>query len=313
MKLAPGRLVILLPMVLTLVTFILSMLALYAGHEKSFMEDYAIIRIDTSRIGHDILGASSDKNTKGGQKKNARGLLGDFKNWVSEKTDDAKGKINETTGKIADKVVKGLGIKEWYSLHVMNSCEGYWSPNSTVPDAGLNITNCSSFNPDDRFNLSKILDKEIDVGPIDFNLAEMRLDRGVRTVQEKLDKLSRAILSLFVIYTIGAGLSSLAFLCSIGAFWKPDLGRIVLVNFVVAAPGFLALFIASMIVTVAANTAVTAVNKLGGIIGLSAAKGTKFYTLTWVSTGFMGFVALFWLVQLCAVRRSTKRRGYSEK
>ncbi|KAG5921129.1 hypothetical protein E4U42_005964 [Claviceps africana] len=309
MKLAPRQLVILLPIVLTLVTFILSMLALYAGHEKGFMEDYAIVRLDTSKIGHNILGASSEKNKKDGEKKNARDLLGDFKNWVGDKKDDAKDKINEVTGKIADKVVKGLGIKDWYSLHVMNSCEGYWSPNSTVPDAGLNITNCSSSSPDDRFNLSKILDKEIKAGPIDLNLARMRLD----TVQEKLDKLSRAILSLFVIYAIGAGLSGLAFLCSIVAFWKPDLGRIVLVNFVVSAPGFLTLFIASMIVTVAANTGVTAINKVGGIIGLSAAKGTKFYTLTWVSTGFMGFIALFWLVQFCAVRKSTKRRGFSEK
>ncbi|KAG5972217.1 hypothetical protein E4U55_000877 [Claviceps digitariae] len=306
----PGRLVILLPMVLTLVAFILSMLALYAGHDKGFMEEYAIIRLDTSKIGHNILGKTSDKNKTGGEKKNTRRIVGEIKNWFGETADDVKGKINDATGHIADKVVKGLGIKEWYSLHVMNSCEGYWLPNSTVPDPGLNITNCSSSNPDDRFNLSKILDKEIKAGPVDFNLASIRLPDAI---QEKLDNLAHAILSLLIFYAMSAGLSGLAFLCSIVAFWKPDLRRVVLINFVVSAPGFLTLFIASLIVTVATNMCVTAINKLGGIIGLSAIKGTKFYTLTWVSTVFMGIVALFWLGQFCAVRRSTKRRGLNEK
>ncbi|KAG6007547.1 hypothetical protein E4U21_005848 [Claviceps maximensis] len=306
---APGRPVILLPMVLTLVAFIFCMLVLYAGHEKGFMEEYAIVRLDTSQIGHNILGKSSGKKKKGDQEINTRRSIGDLWNKFSDKKDDIKDKVNEVTGQIADKVIKGLGIKEWYSLHVMNSCEGYWSPNATVMDPGLNVTNCSSSSPNDRFNLTKILDKETKVGPIDFNPARMLPD----SIQTKLDRLAGAILSLFIFYAIGAGLSGLAFLCSIVAFWKPDLGRVVLMNLVFSLPGFGAMFIANLVVTICANMAVTTINELGGIIGLSAAKGTKFYTLAWVTTGFMGFVALFWLGQFWKVRRNRKRRGCNEK
>ncbi|KAG6039097.1 hypothetical protein E4U41_003294 [Claviceps citrina] len=303
---------ILLPLVLAFVAFVLSMLALFAGHKKGFMEDYDIVRLNTSMVGHNLLGKSSaDKNNQDGEKKKGGGgMLGDIQGWLDDKKDDAKDKINEVTGKIADKVAKKIGIKEWYSLHVMDSCEGYYSPNSTVPDAGLNVTNCASSSPGNRFNLSQILDHELQAGPLKLNLASINWPDSI---QENLDKLNRAILSLFLVYAIGAGLSGLAVLCSIVAYWKPDVGRIVLVNLAVASPGFLSLFIGSIIATAAANTGVKAINMVGRAVGLSATRGPKFHTLTWVSTGFMGFVALFWLVQFFAVRRSRKRRELSEK
>ncbi|KAG5999115.1 hypothetical protein E4U54_002054 [Claviceps lovelessii] len=307
----PGRPVILLPMVLALVAFILSMLARYAGHEQGFMEEYAVLRLDTSKLGHDILGKVSEENKTGGEKKkNAHGFGGDALEKLSELTDGVKGKINEAVGHIVDKVVKKIGIKEWYSLHITNWCEGDWSPNSTVVDAGLNITNCSSFITDGRFDLRKIVDKEIQAGPFKINPASITWPD---TIQKKLDTLARALLALLNAYAVCAGLSGLAFVCSIVAFWKPDLRRIVLMNLVVSAPGFLVLFISSATVTASANFAVAAVNDLGGVVGLSATAGTKFYTLTWVATGFMGFVSLFWVGKYLAMRKETKRRGFNEK
>ncbi|GAB0131562.1 hypothetical protein EsDP_00000027 [Epichloe bromicola] len=303
-----GRLAILVPMVLAVVAFVLSMLALFAGHKQGFMEDYAIVRLNTSMVGHNLLDTSSEKEKSGDKKKD--GLLGHVQGWWDDKKNDAKDKINNVTGHIADKLAKNIGIKEWYSLHVMDSCEGYYSPNSTAPGVGLNITNCTTSSPDSRFNLSQILDKELTAGPVKLNLASIEWPDSI---QERLDDINQAILGMFVVYAIGAGLSGLAFLSSILALWKPDLRRIVLANFVISSLGFLSLLIGSIIVTVAAKKGVKGLNKAGEKVGLSATTGTKFYTLSWVSTGFMGIVALFWLGQFCAVRRDRKRRGLNEK
>lgn len=46
MKIA-GRLVVIFPLLLAIVSFVLAMLCLFAGHKKGFMEDYAIVRVST--------------------------------------------------------------------------------------------------------------------------------------------------------------------------------------------------------------------------------------------------------------------------
>ncbi len=45
---------------------------------------------------------------------------------------------------IADKLADDLGIKQFYSLHAMDTCEGYFTPNATTPGAGYNVTNCTA-------------------------------------------------------------------------------------------------------------------------------------------------------------------------
>ncbi|KAG6131349.1 hypothetical protein E4U12_003787 [Claviceps purpurea] len=323
MQLAERR-IFLLPMVLALVAFILAMLALHPSHQPGFMEEYAIVRFDTSMLGRKILNLGHDK-------KNKRDLLDSVRDWASGKTDDAKNKIdeakdkigdkkdealkkiNETKEKIAAKIIEELGIMDWYSFHVMMSCEGNYTPKAPDPQAKAVATNCSSSGPDDRFNLNKLLeplDKKLKALPFDVKIDKVHVPDSI---QEKIDKLNRALLSLTIIYAIGAGLSGLAFLCSILAFWKPDLRCMALINLVVSSPGFLALFIASMVATVAASTGVKAINEVGGIIGLSATHSTQFRALTWVSTGFMGVVTLFWLVSFLKRRRVAKRRIFVEK
>lgn len=89
-------------------------------------------------IGHNLF----DKDSKKDDGK--RGLIGDAKTWVDGKKGDAKDKLNDITGDIADKLAAKLGISQWYSLHIMDSCKGNFAPNATQLGAGLNITNCTS-------------------------------------------------------------------------------------------------------------------------------------------------------------------------
>ncbi|KHN95832.1 Actin cortical patch SUR7/pH-response regulator PalI [Metarhizium album ARSEF 1941] len=320
MKPSVGQFVILLPVALAVVSFILSMLALFAGREPGFMEDYAVVRLNTSMVGHTFFG-KGNKDDKDGEKKGGGGLLGgltprisipgissipggnvlgDVKDWVDDKTSGVKDKLNDITGSIADKIVKKIGIKEWYSLHIMDSCEGYFQPNSSSPNVELNVTKCTSSNPSHRLNLTELLDKELGIGPAKLNLADIKWPQGI---QDTLDVLNNALLGLLIMYALGAGLSFVSAVGGVAAFLKPDMRIFALVNFVIGGLGFLSIFIGSIIVTVATSTGVGAVNKIGNPIGLSASRGTKFYALSWVSTGFMGFVMLFWMVRFCMIRR----------
>lgn len=52
------RLIVLLPAALSIVGMILSALALFAGHEKGFMEEYAIARVSIPPISSTFLFAS---------------------------------------------------------------------------------------------------------------------------------------------------------------------------------------------------------------------------------------------------------------
>lgn len=50
-----GRFLVLIPLVFSIASAILVALALFAGHEKGFMEDYAIARVRDRHPGHSRL------------------------------------------------------------------------------------------------------------------------------------------------------------------------------------------------------------------------------------------------------------------
>lgn len=138
-----ARAVVLIPLVLSIGVLVLSSLALFAGHKEGFMEDYAIARLNVSRIGYDILSSGSD----GEEESQEEDDDSSFWDTIEETWDDAKesviDEINDIVGDIAGDIAETLGISEWYSLHVMDACEGNYSPNSTAEGASLNITECT--------------------------------------------------------------------------------------------------------------------------------------------------------------------------
>jgi hypothetical protein len=62
-------------------------------------------------------------------------------------TDTVTDSINDILNDVAGDVANALGIQDWYSLHVMEACEGGYKPNATVEGASLNITNCTNSDP----------------------------------------------------------------------------------------------------------------------------------------------------------------------
>lgn len=96
-------------------------------------------------LGHNILDTSSNSSSSSGD--DDGGILDTFKDKWDEAKDEVKGAINDITGEIADQLADALGISEWYSIHVMDACEGFFKPNATSPGAGLNVTDCTQSPP----------------------------------------------------------------------------------------------------------------------------------------------------------------------
>ncbi|PNY25028.1 Uncharacterized protein TCAP_05033 [Tolypocladium capitatum] len=299
-----ARFFVLVPLILALVSFVLTSLTLFAGNKQGFMEDYAVVRLNTSMIGRNLLDKAKDGGKDAGKSGSAKdGLLGDIKNWWDDAKGGAKDQINGIKGAAADKLAGKLGVSQWYSLHIMDSCEGNWSPNATALEPSLNVTNCTASSPSHRLNLTEMLDHELKVGPLKLNLADLDWPDSI---QDKLDVLNDALMALFVVYVLAVGFSGLSMFLNLGAFLLPGKAGLVPLNLVVGTLGGLACIIGTLIVAVAGPKGVREINDKGARVGISAERGIKFYIVSCIATGFMLGVAMFWLAQFLALRRKNK-------
>ncbi len=157
-----------------------------------------------------------------------------------------------------------------------------------------------------NFNLTAVLDKEIDAGPLKINAADIDLPDAV---QEAVDLLNDCLFAVFIFYVLGSVFSGVAFLLSIAtlalAMRKTSNQKpIILVNMINACLGALTLMIGSSIITAIANKGATKINDAGDAVGISAIPGHKLIILSWVAFGLMGATLLFWTLTCCLPRKA---------
>lgn len=169
------KLLVGIPLLLSVVSFVLTILALLAGHKEGFMEDYHVVLFNTSTLGHNFIqnladgdfsasaSSSSSSSTStptstitSAASTSTSGFLGDidpggfFSSVEASATalvgsleSEAASILNDIGNDVADKLAQELGIEQFYSVHVMDLCQGYYEPNATSNGASLNITECS--------------------------------------------------------------------------------------------------------------------------------------------------------------------------
>ncbi|KAI9857079.1 MAG: hypothetical protein M1824_005004 [Vezdaea acicularis] len=286
------RLTALIPTLFAIGAFILSMLVLFAGHKPGFMEDAALLTLNVSQLGHLQLNSSSEHPT-------ASKIFNLLPSGLQSE-------INNVTNDIASDVAKEIGIHDFYSAHVLDYCEGYYTPTSH-PNASTathkNVTKCSNQTAGFAFDPEMILQNEL---PGNITLADLNWPQDVTNGIRALRTLFKA---MFIIYCIGiaaAGVSILTGLINIFVGGR----ALVTVNFLLAIVAFLALGIASAIATAAAVKAGHLVNKYGSEIGIAAYRGNKFLGMTWAATVLMLLAACLWVFECCiGGGRRERRRG----
>ncbi|CZT03737.1 hypothetical protein WAI453_009018 [Rhynchosporium graminicola] len=305
----------LFPLACAIVGFVLSMLCLFAGSKKAFMEEYHIITLNTSTLGHNILGSSDPKATPTSSSPSTTStskidrigdFFGDLKDNVTNKIEN---EFNELVADVADKLAKELGIHQWYSLHLMDMCEGEYKPNATAKGVSKNVTNCSNRTAMYDFNLDNVLNQQLEVGLLKINLSDINWPKDI---QNGLDTLNVAFNAVFVLYAIGIAAAGLAILASLVAFFTSGSRLISFGNWGLATLSFVCLVVSSALVTYVMQKAVHIINKYGNDVGAYAYKGTKYLIITWVAAAVMGLASAAWVVEFC-IGRKRQRREYTEK
>ncbi|KAI1648611.1 actin cortical patch SUR7/pH-response regulator pali [Daldinia loculata] len=308
-------LMVVIPTLLSLVGFVLAMIALFAGSgsQQRSMENYHIIAINMSTFGHDLVPTPSSSGSQ------PTATNDDGFGWddIQDGLDDIEGQItdelNDIANDIADQLSRELGISQWYSIHVMTACEGNFAPNATSPGAWYNTTNCTAQSAGVQFNLTDILQKEISAGPLNINAADIPIPDSI---QQTIDYINKFLLATFILYVLGAGFSGLSFIsCIIILTLRREvIGRgAILVNMVLTALAALSLAIGAAIATAISKKGASEINDRGGEYGISAVEGTRFMTISWVAFAVMFVTLAFWTVSCCMPRRQFGPTAYREK
>ncbi|CAH0022262.1 unnamed protein product [Clonostachys rhizophaga] len=264
-----ARLTVIIPLVLSAIGLILAALSLSAGHKEGFMEEYALARVNVSRIGYDLIKAS-DTDGKNNDS-------GGFLDIIKDLWDDAKhaiiDKLNDLIGGAVDEVADKLGISDWYSVHVMN---GY------------------------RLDLETIINNQLSLGPFDIKLPDLG---WTDDIQANLDSLNEALLGFFVLYVLGITFCGLSILICLAAFAKPEHKKVVLSAVSISLIAASVLVAASIIATVMTTKGIDRMNLLTRHIGVEVQGGHKFLGLTWTSAVAILLALMFWGTKYLIIRK----------
>lgn len=263
------------------------------------MEDYHLITLNTSLLGETLL--TDDRPTDTSNP--ITNLLNLIPNEVSDTIND---KIGEVTAR--------LGIEDWYSAHMLNYCEGQYTPgevaNATLKDSDIskNVANCSANQAIYRFDPTRIIEQRLNESGLDVTLEDLKWPEDI---QNGIDALNALMAAMFVLYVIAICLIFVALVAAVFAVLSS--GRLsACVNFLIATLAFIAIGLASALVTAVMIKGTDVINQHGNDIGVEAKWGAKFLGLTWAATGLMLVVVLMWVVEFCIGRRHKKTPSYAK-
>jgi len=282
------RFIAVVPLVCAVAALILSLLCLFAGSSRGFLQNVDLLTLNTSMVGHTSLFNTSDGDG---------GFLSTFFNNI-------EGGINNLVNNATSDIARGIGIHDFYSAYILDYCEGYYVPNATVEPGHAkphkNYTKCSNRTSFFHFNPTEIIELELKPG---LNLSVIKWPDEIEDTAQEVEMAVRA---MFVLYCIGIALTVIALVGSFVGFITS--GRIsALLNFMLSLLSFLALGLASALSTVAIVKMRNTVNKHGRAIGITVYKGDTFLGMTWAATGVMLLATFIWITQ-CFVpsrRRTT--------
>lgn len=313
------RFTALFPLACAITAFVLALFCLLAGSTPGYMEEYHIVALNTSTLGHNLLDLTKTSSPPSSASPTSVGSY--LTGIVENVTSTIENEINDIQNDLVDKLAAEIGIKQWYSLHMMDMCEGTYSPNATAVGASYNVSKCTNKTAMYHFDPAGTIQEELQVGKLQLNLTSIQwpdeLTDGLAAINALLD-------ATFVLFCIGIAACGLVIIFSAIAFFLPSTyapspinhhyhsRMISLLGGAMSLIAFLALGLASAIVTAFVVKATSVANEYGNQIGLYAYKGDKFLALTWASTGVMFFAILAWVVGAC-LRRKATRREWAEK
>jgi len=194
---------------------------------------------------------------------------------------------------------------------MLNYCAGQYTPvevaNATISedDISKNVTECSKSQAMYRFDPTQIIEEALNkTTGLKVSLKDLKWPEDIQT---GIDALNALMGAMFVLYVLAIIFIFIALVTSVVAILSS--GRLsACINVVVAVLAFLAIGLASALVTAVMVKAAEIINQYGNDIGVEAYWGGKFLALTWAATGLMLVVMIWWVVETCVGRRSKNKR-----
>lgn len=253
------------------------------------MEGYDLLTLNTSALGENLLNSTRSSDNP-------------LTNLLNSISNDVSSEINERIGQVAER----LGVEDFYSAHLLNYCYGQYTPqeaaNATISedDISKNITGCSQSKAMYKFDPTRIVEDALNK----TTGTEVTLDdlNWPSDIQNGIRALNTLMAAMFVLYVIAICLIFIALVAALFAVITS--GRLsACLNFLIATLAFVAIGVASGLVTAVMVKATDVINQYGNDVGIEANRGNKFLALTWAATGLMLVVLLAWIVEFCIGRR----------
>jgi hypothetical protein len=181
-------------------------------------------------------------------------------------------------------------------------------PNATLSsdDIKRNVSDCSNITAPFHFKPGEIIEQKLNESGLGITLQDLNWPDDI---QRGIDALHILQTTVFVLYCISIGLIFLALLASLPALFAS--GRLAACCSVIATTlAFLAMGIASGLITAVIVKGVEVINQHGAQIGLEAKRGNKFMAITWAATGLVFLALVWWVVETCVGHR--KRQPYAK-
>jgi len=241
---------------------------------------------------------------------------------LSTLINDAEGILNSLISNVTSEIAQALNLSDFYSVHLMDYCQGSYEPNATASNAKMNVSHCSSPSALFHFDPTAVVSSEL---PSGVNLTDLQWPSEVEDAARAIKVASMVMVIFYIIGIVFAGLAVVGALVTMFTAGRLSACINFMLNIVgtilhleiayanVVQLAFLTLGIASAIATTIIVKAVNAINKYGDSIGLAAYKGGTFLAMTWAATAVMLLAAVTSIVQCCTPRRRSKdhtEKGY---
>ena len=339
------RLFIALPVILTGIAFILSILCVYAGSKPGMMDNYAVFTLNTSRLGENVL-ADINGAIKSVDIKFKRAELPmsapvamitpapttmltlvprfDLESEVDSLTAKASSKVNSAQSNLES---KATSVKSQVSSKASSAKSAATSAaNSAISSAQnkiIEVVNKAFHAAINGLDLQDIYNVHISLSCVGTYVYKDGKNYTMGDTKD-LDELRPHINSceghsavnpfqlVRIIYWIGVVLSAAAFVLGLVGIIKPT-KKTALINVFGTLPAVIFMGLASAITHGMAVGAAHLITFIGDKIGVTGVSGQKFIQLTWVTTIMLLINLSLWAVVFFIIKRMDKSGSGSRK
>ncbi|KAM3522533.1 hypothetical protein MY4038_008576 [Beauveria bassiana] len=312
------RLSAVVSLVFTLISFILAAITLFAGRNTGTLENYAVLRVNTSMAPKAVIEFGLNQLTGSNSMRSIEELTSRSNSWLDSLTSDVGDFLGDIEKKITNAFTHGidsvvgdavatakrqLNISDWYSLHVLGTCQGDYTPNATVSNPGRRTKGCRE-DVRHRFNIAEVLDQQFQIGNRNVSLGDLEWTNSIR---DQVNGINDDLYSLVIVLSLAFGLLGAALFSTVANVVWPAKKSLVLATLVLTTLASSIIMGASIAVTVQTSRSTSELNRRAKRIGIETSRGNPFLFIIWTLMAFTTIVSLSWQALYLLVRRDARR------